>query len=204
MLKNIFITLFLKYSGDHPKAELFWSEVETNYSGKNRHYHILAHLDNLFKQLSEVKSAIEDWDVLLFSMFYHDAIYKASRNDNEEKSAALAQQRLNSISFPQDRIAKCIAQILATKGHSESNDSDINFFTDADLSILGMDWNSYSDYYKQVRKEYSIYPNFMYIPGRKKVLNHFLSMKRIFKTDYFFDKFENAARTNLAVELKEL
>jgi predicted metal-dependent HD superfamily phosphohydrolase len=59
----------------------------------------------------------------------------------------------------------------------------------------------YSDYYKNVRKEYSIYPNLLYNPGRKKVLKHFLAMGKIFKTDYFYQKFEKNARLNLQKEL---
>lgn len=34
-------------------------------------------------------------------------------------------------------------------------------------------------------REYSIYSNVVYNSGRKKVLNHFLTMNRIFKTDFF-------------------
>jgi hypothetical protein len=33
--------------------------------------------------------------------------------------------------------------------------------------------------------EYSIYPAFIYNPERKKVLNHFLLMDRIFKPAFF-------------------
>jgi predicted metal-dependent HD superfamily phosphohydrolase len=72
------------------------------------------------------------------------------------------------------------------------------------LSILGQSWELYEEYFNHVRKEYSVYPDFMYNPGRKKVIHHFLNMKRIFKTDEFFNKYEEAARKNLAQELKIL
>jgi predicted metal-dependent HD superfamily phosphohydrolase len=39
---------------------------------------------------------------------------------------------------------------------------------DADLSILGKDLDTYLAYTKMIRKEYSIYPDFLYKPGRKK------------------------------------
>lgn len=44
----------------------------------------------------------------------------------------------------------------------------------------------------------------MYNRGRKKALKHFLEMDRIFKTDYFFQKYENQARINLQKELEIL
>ena len=91
---------------------------------------------------------------------------------------------MHQVSAPQETIVLCKEQILATKSHVKSTDSDTNFFTDADLSVLGQSWEVYSIYYKNVRKEYSIYPDLLYNPGRKKVLQHFLSMARIFKTEF--------------------
>lgn len=44
----------------------------------------------------------------------------------------------------------------------------------------------------------------MYVPGRKKVLNYFLAMPRIFKTNHFYEKYEEAARKNLEDELERL
>jgi predicted metal-dependent HD superfamily phosphohydrolase len=95
-------------------------------------------------------------------------------------------------------------QILATKGHTVSTDNDTNLFTDADLSILGESWELYQEYFQKIRKEYAIYPDAVYNPGRTKVLNHFLSMERIFKTDIFHEKFELNAKNNLTRELVHL
>ena len=95
-------------------------------------------------------------------------------------------------------------QVLATKKHAACDDTDTNYFTDADLSVLGQGWYVYSNYYRQVRKEYALYPDIIYIPGRKKVLQHFLQMERIFKTDHFFNKFELQARENIQKELEAL
>ena len=102
------------------------------------------------------------------------------------------------------QIDLCVQHILATKSHAVSENNDTNLFTDADLSVLGADREVYEQYYKQIRKEYSIYPDLMYNPGRKKVLQNFLGMKRIFKTDYFYGKFEEKARRNITAELNEL
>jgi hypothetical protein len=46
--------------------------------------------------------------------------------------------------------------------------------------------------------------DFLYNPGRKKVLKHFLDMKTIFKTAYFQEKYERQARINLASEMETL
>lgn len=204
MLKEAFIELTTKYTDNNALINKLWGEISESYSDKNRHYHTLLHLDNLLKQLTEVKAEIKEWDAVLFTLYYHDIVYNSLKSDNEERSAKLAEKRMTQLSVPNEMIESCKNQILATKSHLENSDSDTNYFTDADLSVLGQNWEIYSGYFKNVRKEYSIYPDWVYNPGRKKVLQHFLAMIRIFKTDYFFNKFEEQAKQNLQRELELL
>lgn len=204
MLKDTFIELLTRYSDNSDQRNKLWAEVEKSYSNKKRQYHTLQHLENLLVQLGEVKNEIIDWDSTLFTLYYHDIVYNSLLSDNEEKSAELAVKRMKQLSVPGEKIELCKAQILATKSHIKSTNSDTNYFTDADLSILGQAWGEYQIYCSNVRKEYSIYPDFVYQPGRKKVLNHFLAMDRIFKTDYFYSKFEEQAKQNIERELELL
>ncbi len=201
MLQQTFLALIENYSNYHSLAKELWNEIEKNYSKKKRYYHSLEHLANLLKELKEVKPQIKHWNTVLFSLFYHDVVYNALKKDNEERSAELAEKRMQSIGVPSEIIENCKVQILATKQHLPNADMDTNYFTDADLSILGQSWEVYSTYYKNVRKEYSMYPDLIYNPGRKKVLQHFLAMERIFKTEYFFDKLEAQAKQNLEKEI---
>ena len=204
VLKETFIGLLTHYTDNDRLTNELWTEIEKNYSSKKRHYHTLHHLDSLLAQLTDVKGKIQKWNTILFSLYYHDIVYNSLKSDNEEKSAELAERRMKQISVSIDTIELCKNQILATKSHIKSTNSDTNYFTDADLSILGQNWETYSVYYKNVRKEYSIYPDFVYNPSRKKVLNHFLSMDRIFKTDFFHNKFEIQAKRNLQKEIELL
>jgi predicted metal-dependent HD superfamily phosphohydrolase len=204
MLNQVFLTLTQNYTTNNRLANDIWTEIETSYSTKKRHYHTLAHLENLLMQLTTIKDQIKNWDTVVFTLFYHDIVYNSLKKDNEEKSAELAESRLKSIAVPQPIIDNCKAQILATKQHLPSHDADTNYFTDADLSILGSDWETYLAYSKQVRKEYSIYPAMIYNQGRRKVVEHFLKMDRIFKTDFFFEKSESKAKQNLHRELEAL
>jgi predicted metal-dependent HD superfamily phosphohydrolase len=201
MLKQTFLALTGKYTSNSQLQEDLWQEIETNYSADNRYYHNLHHLEYLLEKLTAVKQEINDWDTVLFSLYYHDIIYNATSNDNEEKSAECAAKDLQLLGLISD---KCVMQILATKGHTVSTDNDTNLFTDADLSILGESWELYQEYFQKIRKEYAIYPDAVYSPGRTKVLNHFLSMERIFKTDIFHEKFELNAKNNLTRELVHL
>jgi predicted metal-dependent HD superfamily phosphohydrolase len=204
LLKEVFIQLVSNYATDNRLIKQLWEEIEENYSNRKRHYHTLLHLDNLSLQLNEAKTQINEWNTILFSIFYHDVIYNALKTNNEEKSAEFAQNRMRLLEVPQTVIESSVQQILATKKHILSDDGDTNFFTDADLSILGQEWDVYSDYYKKIRKEYSLIPDIIYMPGRKNVVQRFLQMERIFKTDFFFNKFELQAKENLQRELELL
>jgi predicted metal-dependent HD superfamily phosphohydrolase len=204
MLKQSFITLLTKYTNNTVLQKELWAEIETSYSNKKRYYHNLEHLNSLLSELNEVKAEVQNWETILFTIYYHDIVYHAEQNDNEEKSAELAELRMNQINVPKDIIDGCKSQILATKFHLISNNQDTNYFLDADLSILGSGWDTYTEYFKSIRNEYAIYPNSVYQPGRKKVLTHFLAMERIFKTDFFHYKFEKQAKQNLQMELELL
>ncbi|MFY8037693.1 MAG: hypothetical protein ACOVMQ_11030 [Cyclobacteriaceae bacterium] len=204
MLQSVFSQLVSAYTNNTERADQLWEEITRAYQSKGRYYHTLAHLEHLYEQLLAMRPAIHDWHMVLFTLFYHDFVYNPVRSDNEAKSAEVAVDRMKLIGVHDAQIALCRLQIEATKAHALSPDADTNYFTDADLSVLGQDAEMYRTYCEQVRKEYSIFPDFIYKPGRRKVLNHFLSMPRIFKTDFAYQRWEQPARINLAEELHTL
>ena len=203
-LQEKFIYIFHKYSDDKNLEAELWKEIELNYSHKSRHYHNLLHLEHMITELEPLKIEISDWDSLLFSVFYHDIVYKSTAKDNEEKSAEVAKKRLEKLNLQPDQIQKIVHQIIATKSHQKSNDQDINYLLDADLAVLGKSWSAYEIYIKQIRKEYAIYPDFLYNPGRKKVLKNFLTFDTIYKTDCFKNRYEVQARDNIKREIELL
>ncbi|KAB1229546.1 hypothetical protein F8D52_16735 [Chryseobacterium viscerum] len=203
-LKNQFEQLCSLFTKDQQLMNDLWNEIVTRYSEKGRHYHNLHHLENMFWELEEVKVNLSDFTVISFSVFYHDIIYDATSKSNEEKSAVTAEKRLAELHVNKDKISIISEQILATKAHQRSDHGDTNYLLDADLSVLGKDFKTYLEYTQNIRKEYSIYPDFLYKPGRKKVLKHFLELESIFKTDYFKDKYEAQAKENIAAELQLL
>jgi predicted metal-dependent HD superfamily phosphohydrolase len=204
MLTDTFLHLIKQHCSNHELANNLWLEIFTKYSESKRHYHTVEHIEAMIAILKEVKDKIEDWDTLLFAVFYHDIVYRASNNSNEEDSAKLSMQRLSEIKYPAPKIAKCAQMIIATKNHESSDDNDTNYLIDADLSILGKSPETYQTYTEQIREEYSIYPDFMYNSGRKKALLHFLKMDSIYKTESFIAKYEKQARINLQNELEIL
>jgi predicted metal-dependent HD superfamily phosphohydrolase len=203
-LQTVFIQLAAKFSANEKLAKSLWAEIEKQYSSRKRHYHDLTHLENMIAELEAVKKQIANFDVMLFSVFYHDIVYKPTAAYNEEKSAEFAKDRLSGLGVESNLADAVARQIIATKKHEKSIDDDVNYLLDADLSVLGKDWETYKTYAANIRKEYAIYPDFMYKPGRKKVLHHFLAFPEIYKTPEFKEKYELQARKNLAMEAESL
>jgi len=202
MLEEIFLNLLRKYTREEDLISEFWNEIHKNYTAKNRHYHNLDHLKNMTTELEDVKTMVKDLDTLLFSIFYHDVIYKATKSDNEHKSAIFFKNRISQTNF--QNIDKCVQQIEATKEHKLSKYSDTNILIDLDLSILGQDARTYQNYCQNIRKEYHLYPNIIYNRGRKKALVHFFNSDSIFKTTHFREKYETKAQENLIAEINQL
>jgi predicted metal-dependent HD superfamily phosphohydrolase len=203
MIKTEFLKSLENYSTDSIQNFTMLERIEKEYTSSNRHYHTLNHLDNLLTELADNKEKFASWDVIVFAIAYHDVVYNTLKSNNEEKSAEFARKELTKISVPENLVIRCEQLILATKKHTYA-DFETNLFTDADLSILGATPEVYKLYSNQIRKEFSIYPDLVYNPGRRKVLKHFLDMEKIFKTNEFAIAYESKARINLQTELNSL
>jgi predicted metal-dependent HD superfamily phosphohydrolase len=208
MIKQAYLSKVVQCGLHSSTAEELWLEIEMAYTDAGRHFHDLAHLEHLLKELQSIQPLINDWDTLLFSMVYHDVVYdveqNAVMNDNEERSAAFAERHLQQIGYPPEKIDKCRQQILDTQKHTASHDHDTNLLTDADLSILGQPWNIYDTYRNNIRKEFGVYPDAIYNAGRRKVLHYFLKMEPLYKTGHFHSLYEAAAKENIRKELQLL
>jgi predicted metal-dependent HD superfamily phosphohydrolase len=179
-----------------------WLNLESAYSNKSRYYHNLTHIKDMIVCFETYSDKIQKPNEILFSIFYHDYIYKSSKKDNELKSAEFALSILpENISFDSQLVFDAIC---ATQQHQHNANEDINWLIDFDLKILARDWEEYKTYFEQIRKEYSIYPDFLYKPGRAKALKHFLEHEFIFQTEEFRGLYEEKARTNIEKEIKIL
>lgn len=206
-LKDNWDYLTQKYSNNEIMIEKLFFELEKKYSEKHRYYHTLNHIESLINLIEDYKEKISDIHYIFFSVWYHDAIYNTLKKNNEEKSSALAAKRLKDLNVDNLTVNKIKMLIISTKNHltnPEIDNFDAKLFLDCDLSILGANIERYKQYMNEIRLEYSIYPDLLYNKGRIKVLEHFLNMSRIYKTDEIYERFEKQARENLKYELETL
>lgn len=179
-----------------------WLDLQKAYSKKSRHYHNLTHIKDMIECYETYFDKLQNPNETLFSIFYHDYVYKSSKKDNELKSAEYALSILSeNIQLDKQLVFDAIC---ATQQHQHNEVEDINWLIDFDLKILARDWDDYKIYFEQIRKEYRIYPDFLYKPGRAKALKHFLEHEFIFQTDEFRKLYEEKARNNIEKEISIL
>lgn len=178
--------------------------IKQAYAGKKRYYHNQEHIAHMLDLAISHKDLATDSNAVTCAVFYHDIVYEVPGSDNEHKSALRAAAFLAKTGVPAVFVHKVCRFIEATKQHIPDGDPDLDFLLDLDLQILAADPDVYRRYTVKIRKEYSIYPDLLYRPGRKKVLQHFLAQPALFKTPAFREQYEKQARENLLSELATL
>ncbi len=200
-IKNIWYDLASKYTEDEIVINKLFSEIQRQYSDTSRYYHDLGHIQYMLDRLSEYNGEINDPDVLMFAIFYHDIIYIPQRNDNEKASADLASERLAELGLPPMRIVACHKQIMATEDHCPTADNDTNVLLDLDLASLGESEIIYKENSNKIRNEFKFVPGMIYRSKREKILRGLYKLDPIYKTKEFQNKFEKQARKNLKNDL---
>lgn len=205
-MKEYWLAWIPSFCEDKEKQLALFEKLKKAYSHRSRAYHNLTHINSMLDLSTRFIEDLEDPDLLLCSIWYHDLIYNALRKDNELKSANKAKEVLEQLNCSPERIARCHRQIMLTKNHKvEVTDSiDERLLIDFDLEILSRDWNLYETYTKQIRKEYWMYPGPIYRKGRKEAMIHFLERDFIYQTEIFRSSKEEKARENIKREIEEL
>ncbi len=182
-----------------------WQTLVHRYGEPHRHYHTLMHIESMTRYFDDIKAQLNAPNSVQFAIFYHDIIYDPTCNDNEVNSAMVFTQTFGSY-LSQTTLSRVRALTMATYKHEliDPHDTDMGYFLDMDLSILGASPQVYQDYAKAIRQEYHHVSDIDYQQGRKAVLERFLQRPRLYFSEFFYTKFEQQARANLSQEIAEL
>ena len=198
--------------------------LKSRHSEAHRHYHTWAHVEALLAWLDqvgrqemgkqeiegqEIGGQIDDWPSMELAILFHDAVYDPYSKDNEAESAALMMSELSGL-VAQETLERAKTLILATIEHrlpdaaETSLQGDCALFLDMDLSILGTEPAAFDAYEDAIRREYTFVPDDRYRAARSAILQAFLKRDRLFFTDYFHDRLDRQARSNLARSIDRL
>ncbi len=170
-------------------------ELTRLYTEPHRHYHGLPHIAWMLDEARQV--TLSDEQVL--AIWFHDAIYDSTARDNEERSAALAVERLRAHGYPEAGVRRIERIILDTKTHVPSDEASA-LVIDLDLASLALPRAAFERNGAKIRAEYAAYDDRSFSLGRKAFMEAFLARERIYWTPWGAP-LEAAARENLRLDL---
>ncbi len=179
-----------------------YRRVRRSWGGMSRHYHTLEHLDACLREFDESRELATRPGEVELAMWFHDAIYRSWRHDNENQSAELAARTLRAASI--ESVERIRQMVLATTHRDGVFAGDTALVVDIDLSILGQSPDIYAQFERAIRREYWWVSRARYVAGRSAVLKKFLERAAIYQHDRFYAKYERQARANLAAAISQL
>jgi predicted metal-dependent HD superfamily phosphohydrolase len=173
------------------------------YGAPGRVYHNLRHLDECLRELDGARHLAAKPAEVEFALWFHDAVYDAKANDNEEQSAEWAVEclRESAGAVEEGTVERVRNLVMLTKTHESEPGTDGALMVDVDLAILGQPWPRFEEYDQAIRLEYQWVPADVYGVKRAEVLRRFLQRDFIYRTRRFREKYETQARANLARKL---
>lgn len=187
-----------------PPARPYGEHLLARWSEPQRRYHTVDHLLTVLDHVEELLPGAvpPDPEAVRLAAWFHDAVYRPERSENEERSARLAERALREAGVPAERTAEVVRLVRLTVDHDPAA-GDLNgaVLCDADLAVLAGAPEAYAAYAAQVRAEYGFVPDEAFQRGRSAVLRHLLGLPHLFHTGRARARWESAARHNLSTEL---
>ncbi|MBB1245871.1 hypothetical protein GL263_20285 [Streptomyces durbertensis] len=185
-----------------PDPRPYADDLLARWAEPQRRYHTTAHLTAVLDRLAEIGPHAADQSAVELAAWFHDAVYRPDRSENEERSAALAERALPEAGVPAARTAEVARLVRLTVAHDPADgDTNGEALCDADLAVLAGSPEQYAAYAAAVREEYGFVPEDAFRAGRAAVLRQLLGLPRLFRTPYGTRRWEAPARRNLRTEL---
>lgn len=183
--------------------------LKARHGEPHRHYHDWGHVERLLTLFDRFHGAMQHPRVLLYALYWHDAVYDPTAHDNEERSAALLREEAADL-LSADELDLAETMILASQDHrvpeglSPGAEADLKLFLDFDLSHFAAPPDAFAVRNAAIRREYAWVPEVDYRRARAAVLGGFLARERIYLTPACHDAWEAKARANLQRAVADL
>jgi predicted metal-dependent HD superfamily phosphohydrolase len=182
----------------------YYERLVALYSEPHRRYHNVRHIDECLHEYDLARHVARQPVAVELAIWFHDAVYDLQADDNEERSAELAQDWLKE-HHASDTLGDAVGRlVLATKHHDATGHVDAPLVVDADLSILGQTQPRFWEYEAQIGEEYTWMDQTAFATKRADLLERLAARQRIYTTDWFFRRYEPQARMNLRQAISKL
>ena len=183
--------------GEHRRLTRAWRSW-------GRYYHTLEHLEACLRELDRSRELAQHPFELELGLWFHDAVYRTYRSDNELRSAEWAARFLVQHGAAATSAARVRDLVMATAHTADALEGDRALVVDIDLSILGQPEPVYDEFERSVRREYWWVSRRRFVEGRTRILRSFTARPHIYRWPWFRERYEARARANIGRALAAL
>jgi predicted metal-dependent HD superfamily phosphohydrolase len=188
-----------------PALHRYADDLLARWAEPHRRYHTTDHLAAVLDHVDTLAAHADDPDCVRLAAWFHDAVYRPDRSENEERSARLAERALPEAGLSAAQTSEVARLVRLTTTHDPAaGDTNGAVLCDADLAVLALPSDAYRAYASAVREEYGFVPDEQFRAGRAGVLRQLLALPQLFRTPDGRGRWEEPARRNLAAELERL
>ncbi len=195
------LCLFL---GEQPSTTLI-DNITKNYE---RPYHNLEHIIHCLTELNFIDGLDEnERKIVGLAIIFHDIIQESTSSEDKSANFAVTTLKNQLNSKEQHLLSELISSTAHSKQTSGENIELKKLIQAIDLSIFGQDINIYTEYSNNIRKEYSQFPDEVYYPKRKEILQHFLNLaenNKLYGNDELHRIYNHASTKNLQREINSI
>ena len=182
------------------------------WSTPDRRFHNLRHLIDMLARVDELAEESHNPDIMRVACWYHGCVFssdveeviRGNGGEDETASAAFAEADLRHLGVPMETVKRVCSLIVNLKRHMLADDDiDAQALIDADLGTLAVDPQTYAEYVRLLREEYSHIPVEEYLRGRLTIVSRLLDRDHLFHSP-LGQRWEHPARENLAAEQRRL
>lgn len=178
-----------------------FEDLVRRYAEPQRAFHTIEHLHECLEWFGLARHLACRPAEVEVAIWFHDSVYRPFESDNEARSAALFAERAAACGVEAESIERVSALILSTADHEGGALRDGDLLSDIDLAVLGSAPARFNEYEDQIRTEYAAVDEGTYRRGRSQVLRGFLERLSIYRTEFFSNRLEAQARTNIGAVL---
>ncbi len=184
--------------GARDDSEKIHQRLLDGYDEPQRHYHTLAHIEQCMAMFDQCKSLASNPEALELAVWFHDVIFEPGSPDNEARSAELYLDLSDGVHDAATR--GLVKRLIMATLHDGSSleDSDAVYMVDIDLSSFGSSWEAFLQDSKNLRRESAHLSDAEYFQKKTDFQSCLLEKERFYLSDYFAERLEAQARSNLA------
>jgi hypothetical protein len=107
---------------EDPDPDPYAENLLARWDEPQRRYHTSHHLADVLHHIDELSDCALDLPAVQLAAWFHDAVYRPDRSENEERSAALAERALPELGVDAARTAEVARLVRLTITHDPAPD----------------------------------------------------------------------------------